>query len=200
MILSCSISAQQTEEGLLMELAETKNVLERVSTFYLLQITTLLIALSLCLVLVLKYQGPLLKSFLYPEAFQKLRITDSDVCMNSIPEHNLHAPNNQLCNQVHITIPEHNLHAPNNQLCNQVHITQHLKDQYGPRTFFLEFPFFAKNMIIKSILNLWWHSKILKLFLGVIRGIFTKRLKRTRRLLYTVKYDFFQMTALHSKC
>ena len=60
-----------------------------------------------------------------------------------------------------------------------------LKDQYGPRTFFLEFPFFAKNMIIKSILNLWWHSKILKLFLGVVRGIFTKRLKRTRRLLYT---------------
>ena len=49
-----------------------------------------------------------------------------------------------------------------------------LKDQYGPRTFFLEFPFFAKNMIIKSILNLWWHSKILKLFLGVVRGIFTK--------------------------
>ena len=75
-----------------------------------------------------------------------------------------------------------------------------LKDQYGPRNFFLEFPFFAKNMIIKSILNLWWHSKILKLFLGVVRGIFTKRLKRTRRLLYTVKYDFFQMTALHSKC
>ena len=75
-----------------------------------------------------------------------------------------------------------------------------LKDQYGPRTFFLEFPFFAKNMIIKSILNLWWHSKILKLFLGVVRGIFTKRLKRTRRLLYAVKYDFFQMTALHSKC
>ena len=75
-----------------------------------------------------------------------------------------------------------------------------LKDQYGPRIFFLEFPFFAKNMIIKSILNLWWHSKILKLFLGVVRGIFTKRLKRTRRLLYTVKYDFFQMTALHSKC
>ena len=76
-----------------------------------------------------------------------------------------------------------------------------LKDQYGPRTFFLEFPFFAKNMIIKSILNLWWHSKILKLFLGVVRGIFTKRLKRTRWLLYTVytvKYDFFQMTALHS--
>ena len=66
-----------------------------------------------------------------------------------------------------------------------------LKDQYGPRTFFLEFPFFAKNMIIKSILNLWWHSKILKLFLGVVRGIFTKRLKRTRRLLYTVKYEFF---------
>ena len=75
-----------------------------------------------------------------------------------------------------------------------------LKDQYGPRTFFLEFPFFAKNIIIKSILNLWWHSKILKLFLGVVRGIFTKRLKRTRRLLYTIKYDFFQMTALHSKC
>ena len=75
-----------------------------------------------------------------------------------------------------------------------------LKDQYGPRIFFLEFPFFAKNMIIKSILNLWWHSKIPKLFLGVVRGIFTKRLKRTRRLLYTVKYDFFQMTALHSKC
>ena len=75
-----------------------------------------------------------------------------------------------------------------------------LKDQYGPRNFFLEFPIFAKNMIIKSILNLWWHSKILKLFLGVVRGIFTKRLKRTRRLLYTVKYEFFQMTALHSKC
>ena len=75
-----------------------------------------------------------------------------------------------------------------------------LKDQYGPRIFFLEFPFFAKNMIIKSILNLCLHSKILKLFLGVVRGIFTKRLKRTRRLLYTVKYDFFQMTALHSKC
>ena len=62
------------------------------------------------------------------------------------------------------------------------------------------FPFFAENMIIRSILNLWWHSEILKLFLGVVRGIFTKRLKRTRRLLYTVKYDFFQMTALHSKC
>ena len=64
-----------------------------------------------------------------------------------------------------------------------------LKDQYGPRTFFLEFPFFAKNMIIKSILNLWWHSKILKLFLGVVRGIFTKKLKRTRRLLYTRPYE-----------
>ena len=62
------------------------------------------------------------------------------------------------------------------------------------------FPFFAENMIIRSILNLWWHSEILKLILGVVRGIFTKRLKRTRRLLYTVKYDFFQMTALHSKC
>ena len=65
---------------------------------------------------------------------------------------------------------------------------------------FFRISFFAKNKIIKSILNLWWHSKILKLFLGVVRGIFTKRLKRTRRLLYTVKYDFFQMTALHSKC
>ena len=62
------------------------------------------------------------------------------------------------------------------------------------------FPFFAENMIIRSILNLWWHSEILKLILGVVRGMFTKRLKRTRRLLYTVKYDFFQMTALHSKC
>ena len=78
--------------------------------------------------------------------------------------------------------------------------TQYLKDQYGPRVFFLEFPFFAENMIIRSILNLWWHSEILKLILGVIRGMFTKRLKGTRRLLYTVKSDFFEMTALHSKC
>ena len=62
------------------------------------------------------------------------------------------------------------------------------------------FPFFAENMIIRSILNLWWHSEILKLILGVIMGMFTKRLKRTRRLLYTVKSDFFEMTALHSKC
>ena len=73
-----------------------------------------------------------------------------------------------------------------------------LKDQYGPRVFFLEFPFFAENMIIRSILNLWWHSEILKLILGVVRGMFTKRLKGTRRLLYTVKSDFFEMTALHS--
>ena len=75
-----------------------------------------------------------------------------------------------------------------------------LKDQYGPRVFFLEFPFFAENMIIRSILNLWWHSEILKLILGVVRGMFTKRLKGTRQLLYTVKSDFFKMTALHSKC
>jgi hypothetical protein len=75
-----------------------------------------------------------------------------------------------------------------------------LKDQYGPRVFFLEFPFFAENMIIRSILNLWWHFEILKLILGVVRGMFTKRLKGTRRLLYTVKSDFFEMTALHSKC
>ena len=65
--------------------------------------------------------------------------------------------------------------------------------------FFLEFPFFAENMIIRSILNLWWHSEILKLILGVVRGMFTKRLKGTRRLLYTVKSDFFEMTALHFK-
>ena len=45
--------------------------------------------------------------------------------------------------------------------------------------FFLEFPFFAENMIIRSILNLWWHSEILKLILGVVRGMFTKRLKGT---------------------
>ena len=45
-------------------------------------------------------------------------------------------------------------------------------------------------MIIRSILNLWWHSEILKLILGVVRGMFTKRLKRTFRLLYTVKSDF----------
>ena len=75
-----------------------------------------------------------------------------------------------------------------------------LKDQYGPRVFFLEFPFFAENMIIRSILNPWWHSEILKLILGVVRGMFTKRLKGTRWLLYTVKSDFFEMTALHSKC
>ena len=75
-----------------------------------------------------------------------------------------------------------------------------LKDQYGPRVFFLEFPFFAENMIIRSILNLWWHSEILKLILGVVRGMFTKRLKGTRRLLYTVKSDFFEITALQSKC
>ena len=62
------------------------------------------------------------------------------------------------------------------------------------------FPFFAENMIIRSLLNLWWHSEILKLILGVVRGMFTKRLKGTRRLLYTVKSDFFEMTALHSKC
>ena len=73
--------------------------------------------------------------------------------------------------------------------------TRTLKDQYGPRVFFLEFPFFAENMIIRSILNLWWHSEILKLILGVVRGMFTKRLKGTRRLLYTVKSDFFEMTA-----
>ena len=30
-----------------------------------------------------------------------------------------------------------------------------LKDQYGPRVFFLEFPFSAENIIIRSILNLW---------------------------------------------
>ena len=52
-----------------------------------------------------------------------------------------------------------------------------LKDQYGPRVFFLEFPFFAENMIIRSILNLWWHSEILKLILGVVREMFTKRLR-----------------------
>ena len=75
-----------------------------------------------------------------------------------------------------------------------------LKDQYGPRVFFLEFPFFAENMIIRSILNLWWHSEIPKLILGFVRGMFTKRLKGTRQLLYTVKSDFFKMTALHSKC
>ena len=75
-----------------------------------------------------------------------------------------------------------------------------LKDQYGPRVFFLEFPFFAENMTIRSILNLWWHSEILKLILGVVRGMLTKRLKGTRRLLYTVESDFFEMTALHSKC
>ena len=62
------------------------------------------------------------------------------------------------------------------------------------------FPFFAENLTIRSILNLWWHSEILKLILGVVRGMFTKRLKGTRRLLYTVKSDFFEMTALHSKC
>ena len=62
------------------------------------------------------------------------------------------------------------------------------------------FPFFAENMIIRSILNLWWHSEILKLILGVVRGMFTKMLKGTRLLLYTVKSDFFEMTALHSKC
>ena len=61
------------------------------------------------------------------------------------------------------------------------------------------FPFFAENMTIRSI-NLWWHSEILKLILGDVRGMFTKRLKGTRRLLYTVKSDFFEMTALHSKC
>ena len=74
------------------------------------------------------------------------------------------------------------------------------RNQYGPRVFFLEFPFFAENMIIRSILNLWWHSEILKLILGAVRGMFTKRLKGTRWLLYTVKSDFFEMTALHSKC
>ena len=79
-------------------------------------------------------------------------------------------------------------------------VTSLLKDQYGPKVFFLEFPFFAENMIIRSILNLWWHSEILKLILGVVRGMFTKRLKGTRRLLYTVKSHFFEMTALHSKC
>ena len=54
------------------------------------------------------------------------------------------------------------------------------------------FPFFAENMTIRSILNLWWHSETLKLILGAVRGIFTKRLKGTRRLLYTVKSDFFR--------
>ena len=55
-------------------------------------------------------------------------------------------------------------------------------------------------MIIRSILNgnLWWHSEILKFILGVVRGMFTKKLKRTLRLLYTVKSDFFEMIALHS--
>ena len=37
------------------------------------------------------------------------------------------------------------------------------------------FPFFAENMTIRSILNLWWHFEILKLILGVVRGMFTKR-------------------------
>ena len=50
------------------------------------------------------------------------------------------------------------------------------------------FPFFAENMTIRSILNLWWHSEILKLILGVVRGMFTKRLKGTRRLLYNGNY------------
>ena len=52
------------------------------------------------------------------------------------------------------------------------------------------FPFLAENMTIRSILNLWWHSEILKLILGVVRGMFTKRLKGTRRLLYTGKSEF----------
>ena len=79
-------------------------------------------------------------------------------------------------------------------------LTNHFKGSVWSKGIFLEFPFFAENMIIRSILNLWWHSEILKLILGVVRGMFTKRLKRTRRLLYTVKSDFFEMTALHSKC
>ena len=43
-----------------------------------------------------------------------------------------------------------------------------------------KFPFFAENMTIRSILNLSWHSEILKLILSVVRGMFTKRLKGTR--------------------
>ena len=69
-----------------------------------------------------------------------------------------------------------------------------LKDQYGPRTFFLEFQFFAENMINRSILNLWWHSEILKLILDVITVMFTKRLTGARRLLYTVKSDVSRAT------
>ena len=65
-----------------------------------------------------------------------------------------------------------------------------LKGSVWSKGIFLEFPFFAENMIIRSILNLWWHSEILKLILGVVRGMFTKRLKGTRRLLYTVKSYF----------
>ena len=98
--------------------------------------------------------------------------------------------------KVPLTTPQHSI-GPKTLAITAL---RHLKDQYGPRVFFLEFPFFAENMIIRSILNLWWHSEILKLILGVVRGMFTKRLKGTRRLLYTVKSDFFEMTALHSKC
>ena len=58
-----------------------------------------------------------------------------------------------------------------------------LKDQYLWSK--KSFPFFAENMTIRSILNLWWHSEIVKLILGVVRGMFTKRLKGTRRL-YTL--------------
>ena len=52
---------------------------------------------------------------------------------------------------------------------------------------FLEFPFFAENMIIRSILNLWWHSEILKFILGVVKGDVYKKAKKDSSALIHCK-------------
>ena len=57
--------------------------------------------------------------------------------------------------------------------------------------------FLAENMIIKSIIliDLCQHSENLESILDFVRGLFTFRLKGTRGLLYTVKFDFFDIAA-----
>ena len=62
-------------------------------------------------------------------------------------------------------------------------------------------PFFAENMIIKSIYTRYsmLAFKEFKLILDFSRGLFTFRLKGTRGLLYTVKSDFFDIAAEYIK-
>ena len=69
----------------------------------------------------------------------------------------------------------------------------------GQRGSKFRIPFHSENMIIRSILNLWWYSEILKFFLRGVTGILRFWLKGSRRLLYTVKSCFFEMTAVHFK-